>query len=62
MDIDKKPNMDNVYHPENFDKNTPLLPIKPQDELLKGEDITLISMDNLKKLDQWEKEEKSKQK
>lgn len=62
MDNDRKLNMDNVYHPENFDKNTPLLPNKPQDEFLIDDDVTLITMDNLKKLNQWEKEEKNKQK
>lgn len=58
MDNQKKLNADTAYHPEKFDKNTRLLEKKPQDQFLVEDDITLITMDNVKKLDQWEKEQK----
>lgn len=47
-----------AYHPEKFDKTLPLLPNKPSEEFVLDEGLTLITMDNLRKLDQWEKRQK----
>ncbi len=62
MDKIKNLNADTAYHPEKFDKNTRLLEQRPHDEFLVEDDVTLITMDNVRKLDQWEKEQKKAKK
>lgn len=53
-------NEDDAYRPEKIDKNTKLLAPKPQDEFLLDDNVTLITMENVKKLDEWEKKEKER--